>query len=131
MSRLVFSAVVLSAVTAFADPYQFVAFNIWGNYFGNPPEERAPQQVAVLGIDDFRFICENARPTLSSILPDFVASGRIAAGSARHQSSPSAMSCANERRWTTRWSSKTSTRSPHRPSSPESGRMRFSFRFGL
>ena len=38
-----------------------------------------PQQVAVLGIDDFRFICENARPTLSSILPDFVASGRVAA----------------------------------------------------
>ena len=48
MKKIMLVAAGLSAVTAFADPYQFVAFNIWGNYFGNPPEERAPQQAAIL-----------------------------------------------------------------------------------
>ena len=39
----------------------------------------APDEVAVLGIDDEEFICENVTPRLSSIRPDFVQAGKTAA----------------------------------------------------
>ena len=29
-------------------PYRFIAFNIWGDYFGNPPHERDVQEVAIV-----------------------------------------------------------------------------------
>ena len=38
-----------------------------------------PRELAVLGVDNDVFLCENAKPTLSSILPDFVGSGLLAA----------------------------------------------------
>ena len=38
-----------------------------------------PDEVAVIGVDDADFICENTRPTLSSIQQDFEGSGRAAA----------------------------------------------------
>ena len=37
-----------------------------------------PDDVAVIGIDNDDELCEGARPTISSIDPDFVASGRLA-----------------------------------------------------
>ena len=42
---------VVQCVFAFmagATPYRFVTFNVWGDYFGNPPNERDVQQVAIL-----------------------------------------------------------------------------------
>lgn len=38
-----------------------------------------PQQIAIIGVDDDISICENLRPTLSSVLPDFEYSGYLAA----------------------------------------------------
>ena len=38
-----------------------------------------PEQVAIIGIDNDTELCENSRPTLSSILPDFESSGYLAA----------------------------------------------------
>lgn len=40
---------------------------------------RVPEEMAVVGIDNDELVCENTVPTLSSIAPDFEASGRIAA----------------------------------------------------
>jgi len=40
---------------------------------------KVPEEVAVLGIDNDEIACENASPTLSSIRPNFEASGRLAA----------------------------------------------------
>lgn len=40
---------------------------------------KIPSDVAVLGVDDDPLICENIRPTLSSIRPAFAAAGRAAA----------------------------------------------------
>jgi len=38
-----------------------------------------PSQIAIIGVDDEREICESTRPTLSSLLPDFELSGHMAA----------------------------------------------------
>lgn len=38
-----------------------------------------PNDVAILGVDDEPLICENTKPSLSSIRPTFAAAGRIAA----------------------------------------------------
>ena len=38
-----------------------------------------PDQIAIVGVDNETEICENLRPTLSSILPDFESSGYLAA----------------------------------------------------
>ena len=38
-----------------------------------------PEQVAIIGIDNNTELCENSRPTLSSIQPDFESSGYLAA----------------------------------------------------
>ena len=48
--KMVFSfAVLLSAAVAWGgNAYRFVSYNVWGDYFGNPPEERAKLQLAVL-----------------------------------------------------------------------------------
>lgn len=40
---------------------------------------KVPHRVAVLGIDNDALICENARPRLSSVQPDFEEEGRLAA----------------------------------------------------
>lgn len=40
---------------------------------------RVPQDVAVLGVDNDTLICENTRPRLSSVLPDFEQEGYLAA----------------------------------------------------
>lgn len=40
---------------------------------------KVPQSVAVVGVDNDALICENAHPRLSSIQPDFVEEGRLAA----------------------------------------------------
>ena len=40
---------------------------------------RVPQDVAVVGVDDAEYICENATPTLSSVAQDIHAEGRAAA----------------------------------------------------
>jgi LacI family transcriptional regulator len=39
---------------------------------------RVPEDVAVAGIDDDDLLCENSVPTLTSVAPDFEASGRLA-----------------------------------------------------
>ena len=49
MKDIALLSVFLVAASAVAEPYRFVAFNIWGNYFGNPPEERAGTQAEILG----------------------------------------------------------------------------------
>ncbi len=36
------------ALTACAAPYRFVTFNIWGDYFGNPPNERDAREASIL-----------------------------------------------------------------------------------
>ena len=38
-----------------------------------------PRDLAIIGIDNDEFICENTRPTLSSVLPDFQSGGYLAA----------------------------------------------------
>ena len=38
-----------------------------------------PQDVAVVGVDDFAYICENTSPTLSSVAQDSLSEGRAAA----------------------------------------------------
>ena len=40
---------------------------------------KVPNGVAVLGVDNDALICENARPSLSSVQPDFEEEGRLAA----------------------------------------------------
>lgn len=40
---------------------------------------RVPSDIAVLGVDDEDFICENTTPPLSSIRPNFIEAGRLAA----------------------------------------------------
>ena len=40
---------------------------------------KVPQQVAVVGVDNDVLICENSRPRLSSVQPDFEEEGRLAA----------------------------------------------------
>lgn len=40
---------------------------------------KVPRNVAVLGVDNDTLICENARPPLSSVQPDFEEEGRLAA----------------------------------------------------
>ena len=40
---------------------------------------RIPEDIALVSVDDDLFVCENAIPTLTSIRPDFVQCGRIAA----------------------------------------------------
>ena len=40
---------------------------------------KVPRDVAVLGVDNDALICENARPRLSSVQPDFEEEGRLAA----------------------------------------------------
>ena len=40
---------------------------------------RIPEQLAILGVDDYEFICEHTRPRLSSIKPDFRRGGNLAA----------------------------------------------------
>ena len=39
-----------------------------------------PAKMAVMGIDNDELVCENTVPTLSSVAPDFVRSGRLVAG---------------------------------------------------
>ncbi len=38
-----------------------------------------PEEMAVMGIDNDELVCENTIPTLSSVAPDFVRSGKLAA----------------------------------------------------
>ena len=38
-----------------------------------------PKDVAVIGVDDDELVCENMRPTLASIVPEFARSGEMAA----------------------------------------------------
>lgn len=38
-----------------------------------------PEEMAVMGIDNDELVCENTVPTLSSVAPDFVRSGKLAA----------------------------------------------------
>ena len=38
-----------------------------------------PEEMAVMGVDNDELICENTVPTLSSVAPDFVRSGKLAA----------------------------------------------------
>ena len=40
---------------------------------------RIPQDLTVIGIDNDELICENTRPTLTSVLPDFEGAGRLIA----------------------------------------------------
>jgi len=40
---------------------------------------KVPEEVAVIGVDNDETICENTTPTLSSVLPDFVGGGYLAA----------------------------------------------------
>jgi LacI family transcriptional regulator len=40
---------------------------------------RVPEEIAVIGVDNDETICENSRPTLSSVLPDFEGAGYLAA----------------------------------------------------
>ena len=40
---------------------------------------KVPQDVGVLGVNNDLFLCENAEPKLSSVQPDFVEEGRLAA----------------------------------------------------
>ena len=40
---------------------------------------KLPQDLAIVGIDNNEFICENTKPTLSSVLPDFQKGGYLAA----------------------------------------------------
>ena len=40
---------------------------------------RVPHDVAVMGVDNDKILCENSEPRLSSIQPDFVTKGRLAA----------------------------------------------------
>lgn len=40
---------------------------------------RIPEQIAVLGVDDYEPICEHTRPRLSSVKPDFRRGGNLAA----------------------------------------------------
>ena len=40
---------------------------------------RVPREVAVMGVDNDTLICENTRPRLSSVLPDFEGEGYLAA----------------------------------------------------
>ena len=39
-----------------------------------------PEEMTVVGIDNDELVCENTRPTLSSVAPAFLRSGRLAAG---------------------------------------------------
>ncbi len=45
---IVFWALLGLTAAACAAPYRFVTFNVWGDYFGNPPCERDVQQAAML-----------------------------------------------------------------------------------
>ena len=36
-----------------------------------------PEEVAVVGVDDYAMICENTMPTLSSVVPDLTGAGRM------------------------------------------------------
>ena len=48
--KIIFSAVIAFqalCLTA-SSSYSFVSFNIWGDYFGNPPHERDVQQAEIL-----------------------------------------------------------------------------------
>ena len=45
---LVFVLSVAMSLVANAARYRYVTFNIWGDYFGNPPEERDVQEAALL-----------------------------------------------------------------------------------
>jgi LacI family transcriptional regulator len=40
---------------------------------------RVPEEIAVIGVDNDETICENTRPSLSSVLPDFEGGGYLAA----------------------------------------------------
>ena len=40
--------VFMLPVAACAAPYRYVTFNIWGDYFGNPPKERDAREASVL-----------------------------------------------------------------------------------
>ena len=48
MKKTILTIAVGIAFCAIAEPYRFVSFNIWGDYFGNPPEERDEDQAAIL-----------------------------------------------------------------------------------
>lgn len=56
---------------------------------------KIPSEIAILGVDDDPLICENIRPTLSSIRPAFAAAGRAAAEALerlmRRRSNPTAV----------------------------------------
>jgi len=53
-----------------------------------------PSEVAMLGVDDETLLCENSSPTISSIRPDFVGAGTLAARELerlmRHRAAPPA-----------------------------------------
>jgi LacI family transcriptional regulator len=40
---------------------------------------RVPEEIAVVGVDNDETVCENTKPTLSSVLPDFEGGGYLAA----------------------------------------------------
>ena len=46
---LLFVAAAFQMTCLSAASYRFLAFNVWGDYFGNPPEERDLMQVEILG----------------------------------------------------------------------------------
>ena len=41
---------------------------------------RIPEDIALVGVDNDELLCENTKPTLSSVMPDFRAAGEKAAG---------------------------------------------------
>jgi LacI family transcriptional regulator len=43
-----------------------------------------PEQICILGVDNDRLLCESAKPTLSSVAPDHIGEGRIAADALNH-----------------------------------------------
>lgn len=71
------------ALCAVAAPYRFVSFNIWGDYFGNPPEERDVQQAEILKSHEPDFIALQemtanfwASRLVSGLTNDYEAVGR-------------------------------------------------------
>lgn len=44
----VFLCAIFAATTLSAAPYRFISFNVWGNFFGNPPSERDVAQTEIL-----------------------------------------------------------------------------------
>ena len=45
---LLFTMSCVASLATLAAPYRYVTFNIWGDYFGNPPNERDAREASIL-----------------------------------------------------------------------------------